>query len=37
MFEDGEKLRIDEEVFEKLEQKDILQTVYTEAVQQILV
>lgn len=28
MFEDGEKLKVDEDVFEKLEQKDILQTVY---------
>jgi superfamily II DNA or RNA helicase len=28
MFEDGEKLKVDEGVFEKLEQKDILQAVY---------
>lgn len=28
MFEDGEKLRVDEGVFKELEQKDILQTVY---------
>jgi len=28
MFEDGEKLRVDESVFVKLEQKDILQAVY---------
>lgn len=28
MFEDGEKLKVDEDVFEKLEQKDILQAVY---------
>lgn len=28
MFEDGEKLKLDEDVFEKLEQKDILQAVY---------
>jgi type III restriction enzyme len=28
MFEDGEKLNIDKDVFEELEQKDILQAVY---------
>ncbi|MBU1206649.1 MAG: DEAD/DEAH box helicase family protein [Proteobacteria bacterium] len=28
MFEDGEKLMVDEDVFEKLEQKDLLQAVY---------
>jgi superfamily II DNA or RNA helicase len=28
MFEDGEKLKVDGDVFEKLEQKDVLQAVY---------